>query len=107
MNKKYILRFLPLFYEELDEKISYIAFNLKNKKAANDLLDSVEKAITDRLEYPDIFEPIYSKKDRKHPYYRIYVKNYIIYYVLLNENNINIMEVRRIVHRLQDKDNKI
>lgn len=48
-SKKYRLNYLPLFYEDLDEKVSYIAENLKNPKAANDLLDKVETAIMERL----------------------------------------------------------
>ena len=35
LSKKYRLRYLPLFYEDLDEKITYIAEVLKNPKAAN------------------------------------------------------------------------
>jgi hypothetical protein len=29
LNKKYRLSYLPLFYKEFDEKVSYIAENLK------------------------------------------------------------------------------
>ena len=47
-DKKYKLRYLPLFYEDLDEKITYITEKLKNPKAASDLLDKVEKAILER-----------------------------------------------------------
>lgn len=46
-DKRYRLRYLPLFYEDLDEKITYIAEKLKNPKATSDLLDKVEKAILD------------------------------------------------------------
>ena len=49
LNKKYRLSYLPLFYEDLDEKITYIVEKLKNLKAANDLLDKVETAIIERL----------------------------------------------------------
>lgn len=48
-SKKYRLRYLPLFYEDLEEKVTYIAEKLKNPKAANDLLDKVEAAIMERL----------------------------------------------------------
>ncbi|WP_418751109.1 hypothetical protein [Frisingicoccus sp.] len=41
-DTKYILRYLPLFYEELEEKVVYIAEKLMNPQAANDLLDMVE-----------------------------------------------------------------
>ena len=43
-NKKYMLRYLPLFYKDLEEKIVYIAEELHNEKAANDLLDEVSAA---------------------------------------------------------------
>ena len=32
-SEKYRLRYLPLFYKDLDEKITYIAEKLKNPKA--------------------------------------------------------------------------
>lgn len=38
-DTKYILRYLPLFYEELEEKVVYIAEILKNPQAANELCD--------------------------------------------------------------------
>ena len=95
-KNKYTLRYLPLFLDELDHNVSYIAFNLNNPVAANTLLDEVEAAILKRLEDgPDKFETVYSRKERKTPYYRIYVKNYVVYYVLLEEHGKKIMEVRR------------
>ncbi len=91
-NISYELRYLPLFYEELDNNVSYIAFTLQNPDAANNLLDEVEEAILKRLENgPEIFERVSSSRDRLHPYYRIYVKDYIIYYVVLEENSKKIM----------------
>lgn len=44
-NTKYKLRYLPLFYRDLEEKVVYIAEELHNEKAANNFLDEVEKAI--------------------------------------------------------------
>ena len=41
-DRKYVLRYLPLFYEDLEQKIVYIAENLHNEKAADDLLDAVD-----------------------------------------------------------------
>ena len=104
----YELRYLPLFYDELDKAVSYIAENLFNPAAANTLLDEVESAIMNRLhEGPESFEPVLSRKDREHPYYRIYVKNYIIYYVIIQLGNKKIMEVRRFLHTLEDRDRKL
>ena len=48
-DTQYELRYLPLFYEDLEKKVIYISETLHNEKAANDLLDAVEKAIMERL----------------------------------------------------------
>lgn len=37
-NRKYTLSYLPIFYEDLDEKVTYISEKLKNPEAANDLI---------------------------------------------------------------------
>ena len=104
----YILRYLPLFYDDLEEMVMYIANVLCNRDAAEDLLDVVEKAIKDRLPNAESFEPYHSRKERKYPYYRIYVKNYTIYYVVIpGDGGKRIMEVRRILHNLQDRDRYI
>ena len=44
-NKKYDVRFLPLFEEDLYEIVTYITERLKNPVAANKLIDDVENAI--------------------------------------------------------------
>ena len=103
-DKKYRLRYLPLFYEDLDEKITYIAEKLKNPKAASDLLDKVEKAILDRLPVAESFEPYHSIRERKYTYYRIYVDNFTIYYVVIDDKeNAPTMEVRRFLYNRQDR----
>ena len=43
----YDLRYLPIFHEDLGQAIEYIASELKNPKAAQNLLDAVETAILD------------------------------------------------------------
>ncbi len=107
-NKKYGLRYLPLFYEDLDVKITYIAEKLKNPKAANDLLDKVESAIMERLPLAESFEPYHSVRERRYSYYRIYVDNYIIYYVVIDDDpNDLIMEVRRFLYNGQNRDSMV
>ena len=50
MNKSvYSLRYLPLFYDDLEEHVMYISDVLRNKDVANELIDVVEKAILNRL----------------------------------------------------------
>lgn len=103
-NVKYELRYLPLFYEELEEKAVYIAEKLMNSQAANDLLDAVEKAILERLPNAESFEPYHSLKERKYPYYRINVRNFSIYYVVIGDDSNKIMEVRRFLYNRQNRD---
>ncbi len=102
-NTKYKLRYLPLFYNDLEEKIVYIAEKLHNEKAANDLLDEVEKAILERQPVAESFEQYRSLREHRYPYYRIYVKNFVIYYVVIgDEEDEKIMEVRRFLYNRQD-----
>ena len=107
-DTKYKLRYLPLFYEDLEQKVIYIAEDLHNQKAANDLLDAVEDAILERLPVAESFEVYHSIRERKYPYYRIYVKNYVIWYVVIDdEGEDKIMEMRRFLYNKQNKDGLI
>lgn len=107
-NHIYQLRYLPLFYKDLEEKILYIAETLQNPQAANDLLDAVEDAIKRRVPVAEAFEPYHSLKERRYPYYRIYVNNYVIYYVVIDDEGTDkVMEIRRFLYKGQDKDTQI
>lgn len=76
---KYTLQYLPTFYTDLEEHVMYISHVLKNVQAANELLNDVENAILDQLPVAESF-------------------------VIPNGRNKKIMEVRRILHGLQDRD---
>ena len=81
---------------------------MHNEKAANDLLDAVEKAIMERLPIAESFEPFRSVKERQYKYYRIYVKNFVIYYVVIDGIcSKKIMEVRRFLYNKQDREQLI
>lgn len=59
-------------------------------------LMKLKKAILERLPFAKDFEPYHSLKERRYTYYRIYVKNYVVYYVIIDdEGDDKIMEVRR------------
>ena len=96
-NEKYKLRYLPLLEQDLIQTVSYITNVLKNTDAAEKLVNDIEDAIQERLEYPLAFEPFPSKK-RDYPYYRIYIRNYVIYYVVIGD----VMEVRRFLYGARD-----
>ena len=93
-SKHYKLRFLPLFAEDLGEIVDYISNKLQNPAAAENLVDLIQHAIRERSACAEAFEPYHSLKERQHPYYRIYVKNYTIFYVVIGD----VMEVRRILY---------
>ena len=97
-NKKYKLRYLQTFEKDLLDIVEYIAIVLKNPLAAERLVDSIERALLRRLDSPLSFEKYHSTKERKHPYYRIYVGNYFIYYVVIDD----VMEVRRLLYNAMD-----
>ncbi len=101
----YLLRYLPLFYNDVSNATDYISYHLNNPQAAHNLLDAIERAILQRLPVAEAFEPYHSTKDRTYPYYRIYVKNYTIYYVVIdNEDGTKTMEVRRLLYKGQHRD---
>lgn len=64
------------------------------------LINKLEEAILERLYCPLAFEPYPSKRIRKYSYYRIYVDNFTIYYVVID----NVMEVRRVLYNGRDID---
>ncbi len=82
-GKHYKLSILPLFEDDLAEIVDYITFHLRNSTAAENLIDAVEKAIEERLDRTEAFEPYYSDRERKHPCCRIRVRNFAIFYVAI------------------------
>ena len=97
----YELQYLPLFYDDLLATVKYLSEVLHNPKAANKLIDDVENAILNRLPNAEAFEPFHSLKERRYPYYRIYVNNYIVYYVVIEQR---IREVRRLLYVGRNRD---
>lgn len=94
MDNDYTLSYLPLFEQDLASVRDYIAITLQNPVAALRLVEDTEKAIAKRLRNPLGFTPYHSVRDRKQPYYRINIRNYSVFYVVLG----NVMEVRRFVY---------
>lgn len=102
-GNRYKLRILPLFEDDLNEIVDYISIRLQNPIAAEQFVDAVEAAIYKRLPCAEMFEPYRSARERKYPYYRIQVKNYTIFYVVIGDT----MEVRRILYSRSAIDGQI
>ena len=99
-SSEYRLSYLPLLQKDLTDVVHYIAVELNNPSAASRLVDEIEKAIFQRLLNPLSFQAVPSNRVRKHPYYRIRVKNFSIYYVVIGHT----MEVRRLLYRRRNID---
>lgn len=100
---KYALRYLPLFYDDFSEIVDYISKELKNPQAALELIDLVEEAITKRRENAEAFGSFHTKRERRYPYYRINVKNFTVFYVIIDDQGPQkIMEVRRILYSMRN-----
>ena len=98
----YTLRYLPIAKEDLANAINYILNEFQNPIAAENTLDRIEKAIKERLEDgPESFAIWPSTKNREHPYRRINVGNYTIWYVVID----NVMEIRRIQPARRNEEN--
>lgn len=103
IGKRYKLRFLPLFQEDLNEIVDYISFQLNNPRAAENLLNEIQEAIRERTYCAEAFEQYHSRKERQYPYYRIFVRNYVIFYVVIED----VMEVRRILYSRRNLQEQI
>lgn len=101
-NKKYSIIYLPLFYKDLNKITKYITHKLNNRIAADNLINEVKQKIEIRAYNPNSYERCTSSK-RKHIYYRLYIKNYIVFYIVKD----NIMEIRRILYNKRNFNNLI
>ncbi len=99
-SRQYKIRYLSTFESDLLDAVRYIDEVLQNPDAADRLIDAVEGDVVERSNCPLSFEPYPSKRERKHPYYRIYVNNYTVYYVVID----GVMEVRRFLYGGRNAD---
>ena len=97
------VKYLPSFSEELNEIIYYITFILKNKNAAERLLNNIHNVIEQRMESSESYEVYKSKAKMKYDWYRIYIGNFIIFYTVRN----NIMEITHIIYSARNFDDLI
>ena len=98
MKRRYTLSYLPLFEADLDAVWRYIALKLRNPEAADKLVFDTEAAILKRLAAPEAFEARHIGREREHSYYRIQVRNFTVWYVVIE----NVMEVRRFLYNRQE-----
>ena len=96
--KRYNLRYLPLFWDDLEQAAFYTRDVLKNPAAAERLVDQVERGVLDHLENPTIASVYKPGTARPHPYYWFEVGSYMVFYVVIDD----VMEVRRLIYGARD-----
>lgn len=89
MNNKYTIKYTDTFIKQFNNILKYFIYKLQNKIAAENFYNEVIKEIEKRSEYPESFEKYNSSRKRKNTYYRIYVKNYTIFYTI-KDNTIRV-----------------
>lgn len=102
-KSEYSLRYIPRYEKDLNEIVDYIVLKLNTPVSALKLVEKLETAILERLHCPVSFEPFQSNRKRKYPYYRIYVENFVVYYVVIDK----VVEVRRLLYKGRDADKLI
>ena len=103
MEKKYKITYLPLFYNDLDKITDYIKYQLENDIAAENFVNELENEIKQRAYNPKSYGKYTSIIKREDIQYRIYVKNYTVFYTVKDD----VMEVRRILYSRRNFDNFI
>jgi len=89
------IKYLPSFQQELNAIVEYIMFNLEAPQAALNLLDELEKSILNLKVNPlshRLYRPV---KPIKTEYRVLTVKNYLVFYVVLEET----IEIHRIIYK--------
>ena len=103
MNNKYVIKYSSTYIKQFNGILKYLVNNLQNKIAAENFYNAVVEAIENRSKNPTGYEKYETNRKRKNIYYRIYVKNYTIFYVVKND----IMEIRRILYSKRDLEKMI
>lgn len=94
----YKLQYLPLFWDDFNSAVSYIADVLRAPETAERLLDQVEESVLRRADSPTVATIYKSSKSRSHPYYWYSVGNYMVFYVVIGD----VIEFRRFLYGARD-----
>lgn len=102
-NKHFQIKYLPIARRDLQEIIDYIAFELEVPETAIKMLNTLEIEISSLQENPFRGSIYFSKRKHDCQYRKIFVKNYVIFYLILNDS----LEIQRIFYNRRNKDKLI
>jgi addiction module RelE/StbE family toxin len=89
------IKYLPSFQQELDAIVEYISIILEAPRAALNLIDELETSINKLKIFPCAHRLYHPIKPIKTQYRILTVKNYLVFYVVLDET----IEIHRIIYR--------
>lgn len=99
----YRLEFLPIAKKDIDEIISYVSNNLKNKTAARKLANRFIKCSNDILQFPYGISTYNPLKHLNNEYRCLKVNNFLMFYTI-NEKE-NIITIVRVLYSKMDINN--
>ncbi|TFG20950.1 MAG: type II toxin-antitoxin system RelE/ParE family toxin [Promethearchaeota archaeon] len=98
MNKEFIIEYLPIAQQDLEEIFIYIKKD--NIDAAANLIDEIDQKISQLTQFP--YLGTIPKDDRleKLGYRLLIIKQYLVFYVVKE----SVIEIRRILHGRRQYD---
>ena len=97
---EYKLSYLPVAKQDITSIVTYIAEKLDAPKAAIELLDDIEKTVEKLRDFPYMYKVYQSVGPLEHEYRVISIKNYLIFYVVLEQAKI--VEIHRVIYAKMD-----
>ena len=96
----YQLNFLPMANQDMTDIVRYISHELLNPTAANALADEMIEATERLCDFPHINTIHQTIRPLKHEYRKLFVKNYIMFYWV--DENDKLITVARVIYARRD-----
>lgn len=103
IKKKCKVVYTELFRTDIKNVFNYIVNELDNPIAAERLMELIKEKIEERVKYPESFSVVKISKNKNRKWYRINVKNYVIFYTVEND----IIAMRRFLYSRRNYKNFI
>lgn len=102
-KNRYRLKITPIASQDLDEIYSYIATELFNGNAAENLMGKIEKSIMGLKDFPLSYNFVADEILRQKGYRKLVIDNYIAFYIV-NEEEKQVVIMRVLNGRQKYED---
>jgi len=90
----YKIRYLPLALDDLKEIVRYIAHELEVPRAAENLLEKIDKEVKKIADNPFRCRVYFPSKKLKHEYRVLHINNFSLFYLVEEEK----IEIHRVIY---------